>query len=230
MNGPAIARRRAFLVAALAAGAAMLAAGCSIAAPSAPAGASATPSTGTASAPATSPSPPASPSPTLSPTPSPSLPASLPSGWQSCTNSHAGYEIGYPAGWYTAELNPQQACQQFHPVAFTIPIDGEYPLTALNAVQTPEVFDPDRSGTVDSSARTLLREATTVGGRRAVRFEWSLVEEGLYPVGTMRYGYVIDRDGLEFTVFTMAVPAEGGYSDWKPIVDQAVETLRFLGS
>ncbi len=225
------ARRPASLLAALATGAAaLLAAGCSVAAPSALAGASVPPSTGTASAPATSPSPPASPSPTLSPTPSPSLPASLPSGRQSCTNSHAGYEIGYPAGWYTADLNPQQACQQFHPLAFTIPVDGEYPLTALNAVQTEDVFDPDRSAAADPTARMLLREATTVGGLRAVRFEWSLVEAGLYPVGTMKYGYVIDRDGREFTVFTIAVPAEGGYSDWKPIVDQAVETLRFLGS
>jgi hypothetical protein len=227
MNRPAFGRGSALLAPALAACAAMLAAACSVASPSSQAidgvptaSASASP----ASAPLESPSPMTSMPP--SPTAAPSEPASLPAGWQSCTNSHQGFEIGYPAAWYTAELNQQQVCQQFHPIAFTIPVDGEYPLTALNAVQTPEVFDPDTSGQADPTARMLLREATTVGGRAAVRFEWSLIEEGMLPIDTKRYGYVIDRDGREFTVFTMAVPAQVGYEDWKPIVDQAVETLR----
>lgn len=167
MYAPATAPRRAFRVAALA-GAPMLAAGCSIASPSAPASASAPPSIGLASAPATSPSPPTSPTPSSSPTTSPSLPASLPSGWQACTNVHQGFEIGYPTAWHTAELDPQQACQQFHPTPFTIPVDGEYPLTALSAIQTSEVFDPVGSGAADPLyERSLLREQTTVGGRRA---------------------------------------------------------------
>jgi hypothetical protein len=108
-----------------------------------------------------------------------------------------------------------------------VPVDSEYPLTALNAVQTNEDFDPALSGTVDPYARTLLREETTVGGRRAVRFEESLIAEGMLPVGTMTYGYVIDRDGTEFLVFTIAVPNIIEYADWKAVVDQAVETLQF---
>ena len=43
----------------------------------------------------------------------------------------------------------------------------------------------------------------------------------------MTYGYVIDRDGTEFLVFTMAVPNTIEYADWKAVVDQAVETLQF---
>jgi hypothetical protein len=35
--------------------------------------------------------------------------------------------------------------------------------------------------------------------------------------------------GGEFSVFTMALPDERGYADWKRVVDQAVETMRFLG-
>jgi len=223
------ARRPATLLAALATAAAVLAAGCSVAAPSAPAGASAQPSTGMASAPATSPSPPPSPLPTPSPTPSPSLPASLPSGWQSCTNSHAGFEIGYPAGWYTTELNPDQVCQQFHPTAFTIPVDGEYPQTALNAVQTQYLFDPGRSGPGTTCGSLQMREPTTVGGARAVRYEEYLSGQGMYAEGTRKYGYVIDRDGLEFAVFTMADPGVSAddYADWKAVVDQVVDTLRF---
>ena len=108
-----------------------------------------------------------------------------------------------------------------------MPVDGEYPLTALNAVQTPGAFDPAVSGKADPYAQTLLREETTVRGRRAVRFEESLIGDGMLPVGTLRYGYVIDRDGTEFLVFTIAVPNTIEYADWKAVVDQAVETLQF---
>jgi hypothetical protein len=138
-----------------------------------------------------------------------------------------GFEIGYPADWHTASLNPQQVCQLFDPIAFIVPVDSEYPLTALNAVQTTGAFDPAVSGKADPYAETLLREETTVGGRRAVRFEESLFQTGIFPVGTKRYGYVIDRDGTEFLVFTIAVPSIVEYADWKAVVDQAVETLEF---
>jgi hypothetical protein len=228
MNRPQSAHRRTQLIAMLAAGATLLTAGCSVGAePAASATplASMSPAATAPASPAPSPTPSISASPSASP--SPSSPASLPAGWQSCINTHVGFEIGYPADWHTASLNPQQACQQFHPIAFMVPVDGEYPLTALNAVQTPEAFDPAVSGKADPYAQTLLREETSVGGRRAVRFEWSLIQEGILPVGTMRYGYVIDRDGTEFLVFTMAVPNTIEYADWKGVVDQAVETLEF---
>jgi hypothetical protein len=228
MNRPQSANRRTQLIAMLATGAAILAAGCSVGAEPA---ASSTPLASMSPAATSSVSPPPSLTPSTSPSPSasplPSAPASLPTGWQSCTNSHEGFEIGYPGDWHTASLNPQQVCGQFHPIAFTVPVDGEYPLTALNAVQTPGAFDPAVSGKADPYAQTLLREATTVGGRRAVRFEESLIQDGILPVGTMRYGYVIDRVGTEFLVFTIAVPNTIEYPDWKAVVDQAVETLQF---
>jgi hypothetical protein len=227
MIRPVSALRRAPLIAALATGAAMLAAGCSVGSPPAPAtGTTPIPSasSGSVSAPAASPSSAASVSPSAPPS------GSLPAGWQSCANSAQGFEIGYPARWHTAELNQEQACQQFHPTPFTIPIDSEYPLTALNAVSTQEAFDPITSGAGDPAYfATLLREPTAVGGRQAVRFEESDKGAGLNREGTMRYGYVIDRDGREFTVFTIAAPGvpAGEYGDWKVVVDQAVETLRF---
>ena len=209
----------------------MLAAGCSVGAEPA---ASATPlasmspaATSTASP---TPSPPASVSPAPLASPSPSVAASLPTGWQSCANSHVGFEIGYPADWHTASLNQQQDCQQFDPADFTIPVDSEYPLTALNAVQTQYLFDPGRSGPGNAMcASTVLREPTTLGGRRAVRFEERLGDDGWYADGTMKYGYVIDREGREFAVFTMADPGVSArdYADWKAVVDQAVDTLRF---
>jgi len=234
MNGHPT-RPTAFLLACFAIAAAVLAAGCSVASPSAPASEGApTPTAATAEPSASiSAAPPAAPSATTSaapsPTASPSPAASLPSVWQLCTNSHVGFEIGYPADWYTTELNPDQVCQQFHPTEFTIPIDGEYPLTALNAVQTQYLYDPGRSGPGTSCGGLTLREPTTVAGRRAVRYEETLSGAGMYADGTRKYGYVIDRDGLEFTVFAMAHPGVGAddYAAWKAVVDEAVGTLRF---
>jgi hypothetical protein len=228
MNRPPSAHRRTQLIALLAAGVVMLTAGCSVGAEPA-ASATALASVSPAATSSASPTPSRTPSISAPPSasPSPSAPASLPTGWQSCANTHVGFEIGYPGDWHTASLNPQQVCQQFHPIAFTVPVDGEYPLTALNAVQTREDFNPAVSGTVDPYAQSLLREETTVGGRRAIRFEESLIAEGMLPVGTLTYGFVIDRDGTEFLVFTTAVPNTIEYADWKAVVDQAVETLQF---
>jgi hypothetical protein len=232
------ARRVSFLLPALTT-AAVLAAGCSVAAPSPLSSPSAPPSESVPTSTPVTAEPSveisAAPSPTTSPAPSattsaaPSAAASLPSGWKSCTNSVQGFEIGYPADWYTTELNPDQVCQQFHPTEFTIPVDGEYPLTALNAVQTEYLFDPGRSGPGTSCGSLQMREPTTVGGRPAVRYEENLSGAGMYADGTRKYGYVIDRDGLEFAVFTMADPgvSTGDYAAWKAVVDEAVNTLRF---
>lgn len=235
MNRSQSAHRRTQLIATLAAGAAMFAAGCSVGAePAASATHLASMSPAATSSP--SPTPSATPSPATavppspSASPSPSAPASLPVGWQSCANSHEGFEIGYPADWHTASLNPQQVCGQFDPADFTIPVGGEYPLTALNAVQTQYLFDPGRSGPGNAMcASTVLREPTTVDGRRAVRFEERLGGDLMYADGTMKYGYVIDREGHEFAVFTIAHPgvSASDYAEWKLVVDQAVDTLRF---
>ena len=115
-------------------------------------------------------------------------------------------------------------------MVFTIPVDGEYPLTALNAVQTEYLFDANRSGPgSEMCVNLILREPVTVDGRRAVRYEEEISGAMLLADGTKRYGYVIDREGREFTVFTMADPgvSASDYADWKAVVDQAVETLRF---
>ena len=214
--------------------AALVAGGCSVGSPSVPASATAPTATASTAVPsatiAAAPSPTNSAAPSAIPSAAPSFAATLPRDWQLCTNSHAGYAIGYPAGWYTTQLNSEQVCQQFDPMPFTIPIDGEYPMTALNAVQTTEAFDLATSATADPlDARTIIREETTVGGRRAVRYEWAITDTGLYPDGTMRYGYAIDRDGREFALFTMANPtvSPNEYADWKAVVDQALDTLRF---
>jgi hypothetical protein len=145
-----------------------------------------------------------------------------PANWRRCTNTIENFSIGYPHGWYTTQIRPAEACHQFHPDRFTIPLESEYPLTALNA--RPVSTLPSRTDT--DYERVLRWEPTTVGGRPAVRFETSSTGEGQYLAGTRQYGYVIHlRSGL-ISVHTTAEPDETRYAAWTAVVDDAARTVR----
>jgi hypothetical protein len=147
--------------------------------------------------------------------------SSLPHGWKRCVNFPENYSIGYPGTWHTTQIRPEEVCAQFHPSEFTIPPESEYPLTALNArrVGAP----PSRDDT--EFEHTLLWEQTTVGGRRAVRFETSSTGAGLYEAGTRQYGYVLRLGQSLISVHTTAAPGEARYAAWQTVVDKAVRTL-----
>ena len=152
---------------------------------------------------------------------------SLPASWRRCDNVLRGFSVGYPEDWFTTSLTPSDACAQFHPASFTIPVGAEFPLTALNAVQSPDSAATYLSGLTDPVyATTLLSESTTVLGRPATRFEIVSTGEGLHERGTRGYGYVIDRGSSAFVLSTNASPGESRYSEWKLIVDTAKDTLR----
>lgn len=155
--------------------------------------------------------------------------SALPAGWVLCQNELRGSSMGYPGGWFTTELRPADKCSQFHPEEFTIPAGGEFPLTALNAVQTgvtvaQYVADATNPDFVTVNARS----STTVLGMATQKFETTSTGEGLYEAGTKVYGYAINRGGRAFVVWSSARPGEARYASWKTIVDQAVSTLRFL--
>ncbi|OJF15637.1 hypothetical protein [Couchioplanes caeruleus] len=153
-----------------------------------------------------------------------SLPAanmSLPRGWKRCVNVTENYSIGYPGTWHTTQIRPEEVCAQFHPDPFTIPAESEYPLTALNAKRVPA--PPSRTDT--EFEHTLLWEQTTVGARRAVRFETSSTGAGLYLAGTRQYGYVLRLGQSLISVHTTAEPGETRYTAWQTVVDKAVHTL-----
>jgi hypothetical protein len=140
-----------------------------------------------------------------------------------------GTSMGYPGGWYTTQLTPAAKCSQFHPEEFTIPVNGEFPLTALNAGQTDETVAQYVSGATDAAFATVNHRSTTsVPGMTAEKFETTSNGEGLYEAGTKVYGYAINRGGRSFVVWTSAHPGESRFGSWKTIVDQAITTLRFL--
>jgi hypothetical protein len=153
----------------------------------------------------------------------------LPASWRLCQNPLRGSSMGYPGDWFTTSMGASDACSMFHPTAFTIPVAGEFPLVALNAVQTDDSLATYVGHMTDPMFQTTVRnEATTVLGLLARRFEVTSLGEGLDEVGTRRYGYVIDRGGRAFVIYTVARAGETRYDNWKFIVDTAKGTLRFL--
>ncbi|RSM64123.1 hypothetical protein DMB66_21040 [Actinoplanes sp. ATCC 53533] len=146
---------------------------------------------------------------------------SLPRGWKRCVNTAENFSIGYPGTWHTTQIRPEEACAQFHPSRFTIPLDSEYPLTALNAKRVQAA--PSRAGT--EYERTLLWQQTTVAGRQAVRFETSSTGAGQGLAGTRQYGYVIRLGHGLISIHTTAEPGETRYAAWKTVVNKAVRTL-----
>jgi len=146
---------------------------------------------------------------------------SSPHGWRRCVNSVENFSIGYPRNWYTTQIRPEEVCVQFHPNRFTIPLESEYPLTALNA--KPVSAMPSRAHT--QFERVLLWKKTTVAGRNAVRFETSSTGAGQSLAGTKQYGYVVRLGHGLISVHTTAEPGETRYAAWKTVVNKAVRTL-----
>lgn len=145
----------------------------------------------------------------------------LPPGWQRCVNTAENYSIGYPGDWYTTQIRPEEVCAQAHPDRFVIPLESEYPLTALNVRRVTVL--PSRGDT--EFERTLLWQRTTVAGRSAVRFETVSTGAGMDLEGTRRYGYVIRLGHALISVHTAAEPGETRYPAWRKVVDRAARTL-----
>lgn len=166
---------------------------------------------------------------TTSTTP-PALPPGerMPASWRACDNPPAGYSIGYPEDWHTAD--GEYRCEFFHPEPFTIPANSEFPPLALNAAQSGVPMATYRAQVTDPMYYTVVRdEAVTVLDRPGFRFETVTLGQGLDGPGVRRYGYIIDNGGGNaFVVWTVALPGEARYDNWKFTVDIARSSVRFL--
>lgn len=185
-------------------------------------------------------SPSASPSPTptrnFSPTPSPtaSVPedSSIPAGWSICSNPVEKFSIGYPGGWVTHHVEVEDACNIFDPESFVYPPEGPSKAMAviLQTLTVDEVVE-QITDTPNSELRVLRKEENKLDSRRAVIIETEATGQGDDPARTMRYDYVIDRDGRAFSVIGYAQPSRlSRYPEFRSVVDQSVKTLNFLGA
>jgi hypothetical protein len=146
---------------------------------------------------------------------------------ETCTNTSSGYSIDYPENWTIS--TGEFACRWADPESFVVEPGTEGPSTAIMVFASPDPFDRVVNGTFDELFyRTNLREDTTINGRRAVRFEVVATGEGLGPDGTPSYGYVIDKDGMGFTISTERLPGDTGYDDDKKALEEAVKSLKFF--
>jgi hypothetical protein len=171
------------------------------------------------------------------PTPPPPSPqAVLPDAWERCTNDAAGYSIGYPADWFTTDVlngeeDPANACRWFDPEPFgrdgNIVSDGfAYPLEVGVRAGGFDVVVADET---EGSVRVLSKDATSIGGLRAVRLELEFLDGPIVPAGTRLYEYVIElASDRTLRVYTADQPGIAGtYEDNRRTVDRAVATLRF---
>jgi hypothetical protein len=162
-------------------------------------------------------------------TPPPPRVEDLPASWKLCQNPLSGYSMGYPGDWHTTSLSPSEACSMFHPDPFTIvPNSDDGPHVALRALQSQGTAAQALAYFTDPEHNTtILSEPTTVVGRPAHRFEVVSLGVPLISAGTRFYGYIIDQGGEVFTLYTVALPGESRYNNWKIVVDTAKGTLKF---
>jgi hypothetical protein len=162
--------------------------------------------------------------------------AGNPVGWQICVNASKHFSIAYPAGWHTASVGPDDACQLFDPATFTV-VDGAPALVTqqLHAFYASEdrldyfqnLFPRDFFTVVSSS------DVTVGAGLPAIRYTVStLPPRGpsgpTYPVGTTLYGYVVTAGARSIDVGTWAAPTDASLLPARQhVVDEAVTTVHF---
>jgi hypothetical protein len=147
--------------------------------------------------------------------------------YDTCTNTVSGYSIDFPEDWTIS--TGEDACRWADQETFVVAPGTEGPSTAVMIFASPDEFDKVVSGTFDELFyRTILREDTTIAGRKAVRFDVVATGEGLGPESTPSYGYVIENYGKGFVVSTEQLPGDTGYEEDKKALDEIVKTLKFL--
>ncbi|HVM15783.1 MAG TPA: hypothetical protein VM287_15825 [Egibacteraceae bacterium] len=146
-------------------------------------------------------------------------------GWAVCTNAQRGYSVGHPVGWHSA-----YGCRYLDPEPLDIPPNTDGFFSAVAVVDGDTSFDQARQRSTDRFVVIVLREETTIGGRRAVRYETEATGEGLFDKGSRVYSVVLDNRGRAFEVVTAWFPgtSTSEYQARKKMVDEVVNTVRFL--
>ena len=151
--------------------------------------------------------------------------ASSTKGWDVCSNARRGYSVGHPFGWHSA-----YGCRYLDPEPLDIPPNSDGFFSAVAVVDGDTSFDQARQRSTDRFVVIVLREETTIGGRRAVRYETEATGEGLFDKGSRLYSVVIDNGGRAFEVLTAWFPgtSTSEYQFRRKMVDEVVKTVRFL--
>jgi hypothetical protein len=108
-----------------------------------------------------------------------------------CVNRVEGYAVRYPAGWHANTGEVLGPCSLFDPEPIEVPPASEIPLDIAIMIGFEPVPFSTLAGEV-LGRRDLVREPTTVDGRRAMRIEGETTGEGLHDRGIRSYQYIVD--------------------------------------
>jgi hypothetical protein len=130
--------------------------------------------------------------------------------------------IVYPADWNTVASPPTLACRYFDPEPITVPADPATLTTAVmvKADLTSTYQAALTAATNPTAWNVLTQQSVTVAGLPATRIEaTSTAGSPGYPVGTTRYGYLIDAGGRPVWFETSGTAGSAAYNTNKSVVD-----------
>lgn len=139
--------------------------------------------------------------------------------------SPEGYAISYPEGWETNPGDVVPTCGQFHPEPFEVPESTDERVAAVTAYVDPVPFS--EVATLEGQGE-VQRAATTLDGLPAIRLEYEVGDDGLWPAGTPITLYAVDVSTGEedATLILDTVGLESfDYERNQRVLDRMVRTL-----
>ena len=157
------------------------------------------------------------------PTTTPTSPP--PDGTRECV-SPAGYRLDYPASWSTSSPTDRYPCRFFHPEPFTLPPDTEATGIAIRVQMAPAPIDrvaPPPG--VSRAVEMVSRRETKVAERRALRVETRATGQGLLPAGLRGVTYYVDFGSRTLTATTAEAAGAGRFADNVDVLDGMMATV-----
>jgi heat shock protein HslJ len=130
--------------------------------------------------------------------------------------------IVYPADWNTVAAPPALACRYFDPEPITVPADPATLTTAVMVkVDLTSTYDAALTAATNPVAwNVLIQQPVTVAGLPATRLEaTSTAGSPGYPVGTTRYGYLVNAGGRPVWFETSGTIGDATFTTDMSVVD-----------
>ncbi len=140
-----------------------------------------------------------------------------------CLNLSIGYELSYPADWFTDFATRKQECRFFSPEPFEVARGDEPEVDIvidsgdLSFDEWDEAFSDSSIGTIDSQTEL------TIGGRRAVVVDLSLKDQEISQV----HAYVIEDGESSIQLFAV-LETSADYEVAKQVLDAMALSIQFL--
>ncbi len=139
--------------------------------------------------------------------------------------------IVYPASWHTVTAPPTAACRYFDPQPITVPADPSTLTTAVMIKSDPAATYQDAlaAATNPTAWNVTINKPVTVSGLQATLIEaTSTAGTPGFPVGTNRYGYLIDIGGKPAWIETSGTAGSAAYQTNVSVVNLMASKSTFI--